>query len=99
MQVNLSYFIVEQSHLLSLTDTEGAKDFTEWVHVSTECIRLPWGDSVYSLESHVVEDEEYDNQEEVFSLCNLATQNLIYQLKQIQLKDNPDSYAELVFNL
>lgn len=55
------------------------------------------GDLVYSLESHVVEDEEYENQQEVFLLCSLETQNLIYQLKQMQLKEHPDSQVNLVF--
>jgi hypothetical protein len=97
MKANFSYFIVTEEHVLSLTDAQTSEDFIDWVRASTQCIRLPWGDLVYSLEAHVVEDDEYKAQEEVFLLCNLAAQNLVYELKQLQLKEDPDSKAELVF--
>lgn len=97
MKAEFSYFIVTKEHVLSLTDAQTCQDFMEWVEVSTQCVRLPWGDLVYNLDPHVVEEDEYNAQEEVFLLCNLATQNLVYQLKQIQLKEEPESQAELAF--
>lgn len=97
MQINLSYFVVYKSHILSLSNEETLAQFMAWYRDNANPIRMPWGDIVYSLESFVTEEEDFDLQEEVFSDCPLEIQNLIYKLKKIQLSENPDNQAELVF--
>jgi hypothetical protein len=97
MKIDLSYFTISPSHVLSLTDENTYKEFLEWKNEHAWPIRLPWGDFVYSLEGFVVDQEEFDSQEEVFTECSLKIQNLIYQLKQIQLKEDPNSKSELVY--
>lgn len=97
MQIDLSYFVVYKSHILDLSSEETLKNFIEWNKENGVPIRLPWGDYVSSIESYVTEDEDFELQEEVFTDCTLEIQNLIYKLKKMQLKENPDSKAELVF--
>lgn len=97
MQTDLSYFIVNKQQILELTDEQTSIDFLNWYQQYGTHIKLPWGDNVYSIEHYVVEAEDFELQEEVFTNCNLKIQNLIYQLKQLQLKENPHSNAELVF--
>lgn len=97
MQIDLSYFIVYKSHILSLSNEETLNNFMAWYGENCETIRLPWGDLVYGLESYLTEEEDFLLQEEVFSDCTLEIQNLIYKLKKMQLSENPDSKAELVF--
>lgn len=97
MQIDLSYFVVYKSHILDLSSEETLKNFIEWNKENGVPIRLPWGDYLSCLESYVTEDEDFELQEEVFTDCTLEIQNLIYKLKKMQLKENPDSKAELVF--
>lgn len=97
MQIDLSYFTVNKHQILLLSDEQTCQEFMEWYQENGEYIRLPWGDIVYSLECFVLDKEEFELQEEVFTECTLAIQNLIYNLKQLQLKDNPESKADLVF--
>jgi hypothetical protein len=97
MQIDLSYFVVNKSHILALTDESTYKEFLDWNNKYGDFIRLPWGDLVSNIEGYVVEYEDFEEQEEVFNNCSLEIQNLIYQLKQIQLKENPSSKANLVF--
>lgn len=97
MKTDLSFFTVYASHVLSLTNEETYKKFLIWKDKHASPIRLPWGTIVYSLESFVVEEEDFESQEEVFTECSLEIQNLIYRLKQIQLKEYPDGKAKLIY--
>lgn len=96
MQIDLSYFIIYKSHILSVTDEKTCEEFIAWAKENGSYIRMPWGDLFCSVEGYVTEDEDFELQEEVFSDCSLEFQNIIYKLKQIQLKEKPNSNAELV---
>lgn len=97
MQIDLSYFIINKDHILSLVDEKTYQKFLDWKNKYAQPIYLPWGDTVYDLEGYLIEDEDFEAQEEVFTNCSLEIENLIYKLKQIQLKENPSSKANLVF--
>lgn len=97
MQINLSYFVVYKSHIVQLSNEETLEKFIEWIKEEGEFISLPWGDHVYGMESYLIDEEEFQLQEEVFTDCTLEIQNLIYNLKKMQLKENPDSKAQLVY--
>lgn len=95
--MSLPYFIVDIKDVRKFTDVDGYMEFIAWCEHYTSCVRLPWDDYACSLESYVVDDEDFENQDEVFTDCNLNIQNLIYKLKKEQLKEVPGSKAELVF--
>lgn len=97
MKIDLSYFTVYKSNILELSDEATLEKFLKWNKEHGEMIRLPWDDWIYNLEGWVVEEEEFIAQEEVFSECDLDIQNLIYKLKQHQLKQEPNSKADLCF--
>lgn len=97
MQINLSYFIVYKSNILELSDEATLEKFLKWNKENGEMIRLPWDDFIYNLEGWVTDDEDFIAQEEVFTECDLDIQNLIYKLKKYQLKQEPNSKADLCF--
>lgn len=98
MLLDLSYFVVNQQQVLSLSNENTLKEFLAWIPNHGINVRMPWGDWVVDLEGYMTEDEDFELQEEVFSDCSLEIQNLIYQLKKLQLKEQPNSKASLAFS-
>lgn len=97
MKIEFSYYVVYKSQILSLSDEATLEKFLEWNKKHGDLVRLPWGDFISNLEGWVVEEEDFIAQEEVFTECDLDIQNLIYKLKQLQLKEDPKSKAALAF--
>lgn len=97
MKIDLSYFVVYKSNILELSNEATLEKFLKWNKEHSEMIRLPWDDWLYNLEGWVTDDEDFEAQEEVFTECDLDIQNLIYKLKKYQLKQEPNSKADLCF--
>lgn len=97
MKIELSYYVVYKSQILSLSDEAILEKFLVWNKEHGDIIRLPWGDFIYNLEGWIVEEEDFLAQEEVFTDCDLDIQNVIYKLKQLQLKEDSQSKAHLAF--
>ena len=84
---------INKSDLLTVASEGLACDFMVWVKSEAPVIRFPWGDKGYSLESYVVSESEFKEQEQVMTDCSLDFQNMIYELKKLCIESN----AELVF--
>lgn len=97
MKIEFSYYVIYKSQILSLSDEKTLEKFIEWNKNHGDLVRLPWGGFISNLEGWLVEEGDFLAQEEVFTDCDLDIQNLIYKLKQLQLKEDPQSKAHLAF--
>ncbi len=94
MKIELNYFIIQKEKFISLFSEEDFKVFEIFMKEHCEMIRLPWGEIIYELEGFVVEQEDFELQEQVFTVCDLNMQNLFFKLKEHQkTEDKSDKYS------
>ncbi len=98
MKIELNYFIIQKEKFMSLFGEEDFKIFEVFMKEHCEMIRLPWGEFIYDLEGFVVEQEDFDLQEQVFTACDLNMQNLIFKLKEHQKTEEKSGKYSLAFS-
>jgi hypothetical protein len=77
MLIDTSYFLVTKEHIMSLSDEITYLNFLEWNAKNGNFQTLPWGDTISVIEGFVIEDEDFELQEDVFTNCTLEIENLI----------------------
>lgn len=87
MLYQTNYLVVDKNLFMTIFNHELWDTFESFVRNNSNVIKLPHGDFVYEIERWVVEDEDFESQEQVFNKCPLEIQNQIYQLKKSQEKE------------